>query len=43
MLLQNQLTAQIRLNIKYHPHAPTQKPLSKTHAPVFGLEVLEKF
>ena len=39
----NQLIAQIRLHIKSQPHVPIEKPFSKTHAPLFGIGVLEKF
>jgi len=31
------------LHIKSHPHDSIEKPFSKTHAPVFGIGVLEKF
>ena len=31
------------LHIKSHPLVPIEKPISKTHAPVFGLGVPEKF
>ena len=31
------------LYIKYHPPFSTEKPFSKTHAPVFGIGVVEKF
>ena len=37
MLLQNQLTVQIRLHIKSRPPVSIEKLFSKTHAPVFGL------
>jgi len=32
-----------RLHIKFHSPVPIEKPFSKTHAPVFGIGVLEKF
>ena len=32
-----------RLHIKSQPHIPKEIPFSKTHAPVFEIEVLEKF
>jgi len=32
-----------RLHIKSQPHVSIEKPFSKTHAPVFGTEVLEEF
>ena len=31
------------LHIKYHPPVSIEKPFSKTHPPVFGIGVLEKF
>ena len=31
------------LHIKSQPHFPIEKPFSKTHAPVHGIGVLEKF
>ena len=31
------------LYIKLHPPNPIEKSFSKTHAPVFGIGVLEKF
>ena len=31
------------LHIKSDPPVPIEKPFSKTHAPVFGIGVLEKF
>jgi hypothetical protein len=31
------------LRIKSHPSVSTEKPFSKTHAPVFGIGILEKF
>ena len=31
------------LHIKSHPQDPIEKPFSKTHAPVFGIRVPEKF
>ena len=31
------------LHIKSHPHVSIEKPFSKTHAPVLGLGVPEKF
>jgi hypothetical protein len=33
----------IGLHIKSHPLVPIEKPISKTHAPVFGIGVIEKF
>jgi hypothetical protein len=32
-----------RLHIKSQPHVSIEKPFSKTHAPVSGIGVLEKF
>jgi hypothetical protein len=31
------------LHIKSHSHVPIEKPFPKTHTPVFGLVVPEKF
>jgi hypothetical protein len=31
------------LHIKSHPPNPIEKPFSKTHAPMFGIGVIEKF
>ena len=31
------------LHIKSHSPVPIEKPFPKTHPPVFGIEVLEKF
>jgi len=33
----------IRLHIKSQPPVSIEKPFSKTHAPEFGIGVLEKF
>ena len=30
------------LHIKFRPHIPIEKPISKTHALVFGIKMLEE-
>jgi hypothetical protein len=37
------LVIKFRLHTKSHTHVPIEKPFSKTHAPVIGIGVVEKF